>query len=78
MKKTSVYLTQEEADGLSRLAATTGRSRADLIRDGIRRVLVNEDAAARRFHSLGKGHGDGSPYAQWRSEELYTSVMGES
>jgi hypothetical protein len=75
MKKTSVYLTEEEADGLARLAAATGRSQADLIRDGIRRVLENDGNGARRFHSLGKGHGDGTPYAPWRSEDLYDSVM---
>jgi hypothetical protein len=77
MKKTSVYLTQDEADGLSRLATVTGRSRADLIRDGIHRVLMGDEAATRRFHSLGKGHGDGTPYAPWQSDDLYRSVMGD-
>ena len=77
MKKTSVYLTQEEAEALRRLAAATGKSQAALIRDGIHRVLGSEEGASRDFHSLGKGQGDGTPYVPWHPDDLYRAVMGE-
>lgn len=77
MKKTSVYLTQEEADGLRKLAIATGKSQAELIREGIQRVLTSEEATPRRFHSLGKGHGGGAPYAPWHPDDLYHAVMGQ-
>jgi Arc/MetJ-type ribon-helix-helix transcriptional regulator len=77
MKKTSIYLTQEEVDGLRNLATATGKSQAELIRAGIRRILTGEEIVPRRFHSLGKGHGDGTPYAPWDPDDLYKSVMGE-
>lgn len=77
MKKTSIYLTQEEADGLRRLATTTGKSQSELIRSGIQRLLTDEGTAPRRFHSLGKGHSDGTPYTPWDPNDLYRAVMGE-
>ncbi|HVA89833.1 MAG TPA: hypothetical protein VNL71_08310 [Chloroflexota bacterium] len=78
MKKISVYRTQEEADSLRRLAATTGKTQAELMRAGIHWVLTSEDAVSRRFHSLGKGHADGASYEPWNPEDLYKSVMEKS
>ena len=77
MRKTSVYLTDEEAEGLRRMASATGRSQADLIRDGIRHVLGSASPSPRQFHSLGKGQGGGDPYAPWDPDDLYRKVMGQ-
>ena len=76
MRKTSVYLTDEEADGLRRMAMATGKSQAELIREGVRHVIDTEGTAARAFRSLGKGRGGGEPYIPWNPDELYTKVMG--
>ena len=71
-----MYLTEDEAEGLRRLSGATGRSQADLIREGVRSLLSGEDASRRTFHSMGKGHGGGRPYSRWRSDELYRQVTG--
>ena len=72
MRKTSVYLSDDEAEGLRRVAASEGIAQAELIREGVRRVIADADESRpRTFHSLGKGHGGGRPYERWSSEELY-------
>jgi Arc/MetJ-type ribon-helix-helix transcriptional regulator len=71
MQKTSVYLTPEEAESLRNTAARTGRSRAELIREGVRLVTEGTEPTARMFRSLGKGKGGGAPYKRWDAEELY-------
>ena len=76
MRKTSVYLTDEEADGLRRVAMATGKSQAELIREGVRHVIDTEGAAARAFRSLAKGRGGGEPYTPWNPDDLYTKAMG--
>lgn len=78
MKKTSVYLTEEEADGLRRASVREGRPQAELIREGVRRVVGEIQAKPRVFHSMGKGHGGGRPFEHWDADELYKKVMGES
>ena len=75
MRKTSVYLTDEEAEGLRRVAMATGKSQAELIREGVRHVIDTE-GGARQFRSLGKGRGGREPYTPWTPEELYTKVIG--
>jgi hypothetical protein len=54
----------------------TGKSQAELIREGVRHVIETAGGAAREFHSLGKGRGGGEPYTPWNADELYTTVMG--
>lgn len=76
MRKTSVYLTAEEVEQLRRAADSTGRSQAELIREGLRLVTADEAPPPRVFHSLGKGHGGGAPYRAWDAEELHRSVTG--
>lgn len=71
MQKTSVYLTPEEVEALRSTAVRTGRSRAELIREGVRLVTGNAEPTARTFHSLGMGHGGGAPYPRWDADELY-------
>jgi len=76
MKKTSVYLTEDDAVRLGRVAAARGRPQSELIREGIRSV-IGVPAARRRFRSLGRGHGGGRPYAAWKSRELFRKVTGK-
>jgi Arc/MetJ-type ribon-helix-helix transcriptional regulator len=76
MKKTSVYLTEDEAADLRGLAIREGRSQAELIRDGIRRVIDDAAHRPREFRSLGKGHGGGKPYQRLTSSKLYEKVYG--
>lgn len=74
MRKTTVYLTETEAEGLRRMAAATGRSQAELIREGVR--LVTEHGPPRTFRSMGKGEGPGESRPRWRPDELYEKTFG--
>ena len=76
MKKTSVYLTEDESARLQRLAASTGRSQAELIREGLRRLLEELQDRPRAFASLGQGSGGGRPYSRWDAGNLYDKVTG--
>lgn len=77
MRKTSVYLTEDEVEGLRRLAAREGRPQAELIREGVRKVIAEIDAKPRAFRSLGAGRGGGtSKPTAWTSDELYRQRMG--
>lgn len=60
MRRTWVYLSEDEARRLNRFAVRSGRSKSELIRDGIRYV-IGAPSTRRRFWSLGKGHGGGKP-----------------
>lgn len=76
MKKTSVYLSEDDAARLGRAAAASGRPQSEIIREGIRYV-IGAPSARRHFRSLGKGHGGGRPYSAWKSRELLRKVMGK-
>jgi hypothetical protein len=76
MRKTSVYLSDDEAEGLRRTAAAEGIAQAQLIREGIRRVIAEAERRPRTFHSLGKGRGGGRPYERWAAEDLYRRAIG--
>jgi len=76
MKKTSVYLNEDEAEGLRRAAIRTGQPQAELVREGVRRVIAGLEVEPRVFHSMGVGHGDGRHYERWSGDELYEWVMG--
>ena len=83
MRKTSVYLTDDEAEGLRQLAAREGRPQAELIREGVRKVIGEAGDRPRRFRSLGIGRGHGGAPAgegragRWTSDELYDKAMGK-
>ena len=77
MRKTSVYLTDDEAEGLRRLAAREGRPQAELIREGVRKVIAEIETQPRTFRSLGSGRGGGKQPATWTSDELYRKAMGQ-
>jgi Arc/MetJ-type ribon-helix-helix transcriptional regulator len=72
MKKTTVYLTDEEAAALQRVAAETGRSQSELIREGVQ--AVTSTGGERRFHSMGKGEGTGDPVGR-NAEELLAETL---
>ena len=71
-----MYLTEDEAADLRRVAIREGRSQAELIRDGVRRVIDEAERKPRELKSLGKGHGGGQPYRRWGSQELYDKTLG--
>ena len=78
MRKTSVYLTDDEAEGLRRLAAREGRPQAELIREGVRKVIAEIESQPRAFRSLAAGRGGGRKKpAAWTSDELYRKAMGK-
>ena len=77
MRKTSVYLTDDEAESLRRAAATSGTTQSEIIRDGVRRVVAEIGQGPRTFRSLGAGHGGGAPYRRWSAEEVYRKAMGD-
>ena len=47
MRKTTVYLPDDLKRALRRTARATGRTEADLIREGVRRVISGHTAPAR-------------------------------
>jgi Arc/MetJ-type ribon-helix-helix transcriptional regulator len=75
MRKTSVYLTEEEAAALRRIAAREGRSQAELIRAALDRLVEEAERGSRRFRSLGLGHGPA--YEPWRVDEVERRALGE-
>ncbi len=74
MYKTTIYLGEEEVEGLRRLAAATGESQSELIRESVRRLL-REDKG-RVFHSMGKGVGAGESHPRWEPDALREKILG--
>lgn len=74
MRKTTVYLREDEAEGLRLLAGATGESQAELIREGVRRLL--REGVSRRFHSMGKGEGTGEPRPRWTTDAVHEKTLG--
>lgn len=74
MRRTTVYLTADEAAALRRMSAASGRSQADLIREGLLRVLG--EPKARRFHSMGKGRSKRPTQRRWTADEVYRKAFG--
>lgn len=83
MRKTSVYLTADESEGLRQLSVRENRSQAELIREGVRRLIDDAGSKPRTFRSLGAGHSggrrptDATRPPRWTSDELHLKVMGE-
>lgn len=69
MRKTSVYLDEEQAERLARLSREQGRPQAEILREA---VASYEPRASqdRNFVLAGSGHGDGSSIADVPDEEL--------
>jgi hypothetical protein len=64
MQKTQVYLRKEELDQLREIAARSGRSVADLVREAVRKVVLKPEA---------KG-----PVAIWKGKPRRTSLEHDS
>jgi plasmid stability protein len=64
MEKIQVYLPLEELDALRKTAARSGRSVAALVRDAIRKVVLEPQAAG--------------PVAIWEGEPKRTSIDHDS
>jgi hypothetical protein len=75
MRKTSVYLSDQEAEQLRLLSLRDGRPQAELIREGVRHVIAEADPARRQYRSLGRGRGGGRPYEPWLADDLYERKM---
>lgn len=69
-----MYLGEEEVEGLRRLAAASGESQAELIREGVRRLL--REGAERTFHSMGKGVGSGEARPRWDVDDVREKTLG--
>lgn len=64
MEKTQVYLRREELDALREVAARSGRSVAELIREAVRKTVLKSTSAG--------------PVAIWDGEPQRTSVEHDS
>jgi predicted DNA-binding protein len=69
MRKTSVYLDEEQAERLARLARDESRPQAEILREAVANYQprISQD---RNFALAGSGHGDGSSIADVPEEEL--------
>jgi len=72
MRKTTVYLSDEELGDLHRESAATGKSVAALIREGVRLVT---GGTPRHFASRGVAAGDGTPRGRAFDERLRESLQ---
>jgi len=75
MHKTTVYIDDSQAERLGRLAIASGRSQAELIREGVERVL--DETPSRTFRSMGKGRSGGRAGRRWDPDALYRKVRGD-
>lgn len=71
MRKTSVYLSDSDAERLAYLAEREGRPQAAIIRDAIARYEPLVVVGDRNFRMMGAGSGDGRSVADIPDEELY-------
>ena len=69
MRKTSVYLDDDQAQRLARLAHQEGCSQAQILREAVATYepMPSQD---RNFALAGSGHGDGSSIADVPEEDL--------
>ena len=57
MRRTQIYLTEDEAAVLDRIARASGQTRSQLIRDAIRRTYLARRAPAEILQALGESAG---------------------
>ena len=69
MKKTSVYLEDEQVERLRQLAAREGRSQAEILRDAIL-TYAEQKKRLRKFALAGIADGPGGSVADIPEEEL--------
>jgi Arc/MetJ-type ribon-helix-helix transcriptional regulator len=79
MRKTTIYLPEDEAEQLRHVATETGKSQSELVREALRSILprdVQSHVVQRSFHSMGIGRGNGDPYWEWDVDDLHRESMG--
>jgi len=76
MRKTSVYLDDAEAESLQRVAAATGRPQAELIREGVRRVIAEVDKQPELVAS--GGGTDANVFGKHGIQALVVGLGGEN
>jgi predicted transcriptional regulator len=69
MRKTSVYLDDEQTKRLARLAREEGRSQAEILREAVA-TYQPKSLQDRNFALAGSGHGDGTSIADVPDEDL--------
>jgi predicted transcriptional regulator len=69
MRKTSVYLYEDQAERLARLARQEGRPQAEILREAVA-TYQPKPSEDRNFALAGSGHGDGTSIADVPEEEL--------
>ena len=74
MRKTSVYLSDPEAEALRMMAIREDRSQAEIIREGVRLILERLGSRPVEFRSMGKGRGPA--YEPWSPDEVHGKVTG--
>jgi hypothetical protein len=75
MVKTTVYLDERDAAALRRIAADTGRSQADIIREAIGRTT--RASGPRRLRSTASGQGTGESIAR-HADAIVRAELGRS
>ena len=75
MIKTTVYLDESDVAALRRLAAETGRSQADLIREAVAEKA--RAAKPRRLGFIGAGEGSGESIGR-HADEIIREELGRS
>jgi hypothetical protein len=75
VRKTSVYLSDREAETLRMVAIREDRPQAEIIREGVRLVLERLSSQPVEFRSMGKGRGPA--YEPWSPSEVHRKVMGQ-
>jgi Ribbon-helix-helix protein, copG family len=71
--KTTVYLDAVDAAALRRLAAQTGRSQAEIIREAV--AVATAPARRRKFKSHGAGRGTGEPVGR-SADDILRGELG--
>ncbi len=69
MRKTSVYLNEDQAKRLARLAREEGRPQAEILREAVA-TYQPKPSQDRNFALAGSGRGDGSSIADIPEEDL--------
>jgi predicted transcriptional regulator len=75
MVKTTVYLDDRDAAALRRLAAESGRSQAEIIREAVARTT--RAGGPRRLRSAGIGRGSGAAIAR-NADAIVREELGRS
>jgi hypothetical protein len=75
MRKTSVYLSDEDSELLAQLAEAEDRSKAEIVRDAIRNYR-SPTVPDRDFKLVGCVRGDGTPFTQETADELMRKGFG--